>query len=119
MRNPDKAKHWFNLGCQEDIAEMEDGAALIESDLDADSDIASGPEWLSRALLQLPFSPRAVIELSYGIGLSCDEICSVMQCTMKTVKIRLLQARRHLDRARGKMPADDQCHGRALKVRIE
>jgi hypothetical protein len=73
LRNPDKAKHWFNLGCQEDIAEMEDGAALIESDLDADSDIASGPEWLSRALLQLPFRQRAVIELSYGIGLSCDE----------------------------------------------
>jgi DNA-directed RNA polymerase specialized sigma24 family protein len=104
LRNPDKAKHWFNLGCQVDIAEMEDAAPFIESDLDADSDIASGPEWLSRALLQLPFRQRAVIELSYGIGLSCDEICSVMQCTMKMVKIRLLQARRHLDRARGKMP---------------
>jgi RNA polymerase sigma-70 factor, ECF subfamily len=79
----------------------------VESDFNGDSsDIASRPEWLSRALLQLPLRQRAVIELTYGLGLSCDEVSSVMQCPMKTVKITLLQARRHLDLARATMPRE-------------
>jgi hypothetical protein len=68
LRNPDKAKHWFNLGCQVDIAEMEDGAPFIESDLDADSDIASGPSG-SRAPYSSYHSARAPsLSLATALG---------------------------------------------------
>lgn len=61
------------------------------------------PEWLSRALLQLPFKQRAVIELAYGIGLSCEEMAAVMQCAPKMVKTSLLRARLAFNLASAKM----------------
>jgi len=64
---------------------------------------AARPECPSRALVQLPFVQRAAIELAYGLGLSCDEMASVMQCSPKIVKTRLLYARRALDLASPEM----------------
>ena len=37
-----------------------------------------------------------VIELAYHVGDSCEEIASIMQCPLKTVKTRMLHARREL-----------------------
>jgi len=68
---------------------------------------ARRPQWLSRALVQLSFAQRAAIELAYGLGLSCDEMASVMQCSPKIVKTTLLHARRALDLAGAKMPRND------------
>jgi RNA polymerase sigma-70 factor (ECF subfamily) len=73
----------------------------VEADFDGDdSEKTSRPAWLSQALMRLSFRERAVVELVYGLGLSCDEIASVLQCSMEAVKAGLLQAREKLDSSR-------------------
>ncbi len=53
-------------------------------------------EWLDIALQRLPLEQRMVIELAYHIGHSCEEIASIMQCPVNTVKTRMFHARRKL-----------------------
>lgn len=52
--------------------------------------------WLDAALQQLPLEQRMVIELAYHAGHSREEIASIMQCPVNTVKSRMLKARRKL-----------------------
>ena len=53
-------------------------------------------EWLDVALQRLPHEQRMVIELAYHVGHSCEEIASIMQCPVNTVKTRMFHARRKL-----------------------
>ena len=53
-------------------------------------------EWLDMALQRLPLEQRTVIELAYHVGHSCEEIASIMQCPVNTVKTRMFHARRKL-----------------------
>lgn len=53
-------------------------------------------EWLDAALHRLPLEQRTVIELAYHVGHSCEEIASIMQCPVNTVKTRMFHARRKL-----------------------
>jgi RNA polymerase sigma-70 factor, ECF subfamily len=53
-------------------------------------------EWLDMALQRLPLEQRMVIELAYHVGHSCEEIASIMQCPVNTVKTRMFHARRKL-----------------------
>ncbi|MDE2450432.1 MAG: sigma-70 family RNA polymerase sigma factor [Gammaproteobacteria bacterium] len=53
-------------------------------------------EWLDVALQRLPLEQRMVIELAYHVGHSCEEIASIMQCPVNTVKTRMFHARRKL-----------------------
>jgi len=70
----------------------------VKADFDGDvSEKTSGPAWPSQALMRLSFRERAVVELVYGLGLSCDEIASVLQCSTEGVKAGLLHARGNLD----------------------
>jgi RNA polymerase sigma-70 factor (ECF subfamily) len=50
-------------------------------------------EWLARGLGTLPFEQRATLELAYFVGHSCEEIASIMDCPVNTVKARMFQAR--------------------------
>ena len=77
--------------------EIASSTGAVEADFDGDSSEITRPDWLSRALVRLSFRQQAAIELVYGLGLSCDETASVMQCSAKTIKALLLHARRHLD----------------------
>ncbi len=63
----------------------EDGYALDET-----------REWLGRALLTLPLEQRMVIELTYFLGHSCEEIAAIVGCPVNTVKTRMFYARRKL-----------------------
>jgi RNA polymerase sigma-70 factor, ECF subfamily len=70
----------------------------VEADFDGDvSEKTARAAWLSQALMRLSFRERAVVELVYGLGLSCDEIASVLQCSTEAVKAGLLHARGNLD----------------------
>jgi RNA polymerase sigma-70 factor (ECF subfamily) len=70
----------------------------VEADFDGDvSEKTSRPAWLSQALMRLSLQERAVVELVYGLGLSCDEIASVLQCSTEAVKAGLRHARGSLD----------------------
>jgi RNA polymerase sigma-70 factor (ECF subfamily) len=53
-------------------------------------------EWLDVALQRLPLEQRTVIELAYHVGHSCEEIASIMECPVNTVKTRMFHARRKL-----------------------
>jgi len=53
-------------------------------------------EWLGVALAKLPHEQRVVLELAYHVGHSCEEIATIMQCPVNTVKTRMFHARRKL-----------------------
>lgn len=56
-------------------------------------------EWIDRALSELPLEQRSVLELSYLLGHSCEEIANIMQCPVNTVKTRMFHAREKLRRS--------------------
>jgi RNA polymerase sigma-70 factor (ECF subfamily) len=53
-------------------------------------------EWLDHGLAQLPIEQRMVLELTYYLGHSCEEIALIMDCPVNTVKTRMFHARRKL-----------------------
>ena len=53
-------------------------------------------DWLDRALAQLPVNQRSVLELSYYLGHSCQEIAHIMDCPVSTVKTRMHKARQKM-----------------------
>jgi RNA polymerase sigma-70 factor (ECF subfamily) len=53
-------------------------------------------EWLDQGLAQLPVEQRMVLELTYYLGHSCEEIALIMDCPVNTVKTRMFHARRKL-----------------------
>ena len=53
-------------------------------------------EWIGDALAQLSAEQRMVVELTYYVGLSCQEIATIMACPVNTVKTRMFHARRKL-----------------------
>ena len=53
-------------------------------------------EWLSVALERLPMEQRLVLELTYYLGHSCEEIATIMECPVNTVKTRMFHARKKL-----------------------
>jgi RNA polymerase sigma-70 factor (ECF subfamily) len=53
-------------------------------------------EWLALALERLPLEQRLVLELTYYLGHSCEEIAAIMDCPVNTVKTRMFHARQKL-----------------------
>ena len=53
-------------------------------------------EWIDRALTTLPPAQRLTIELAYFAGHTCDEIATITDCPVNTVKTRLFHARERL-----------------------
>ncbi len=64
-------------------------------------------EWIDCALAELPLEQRMVLELSYLLGHSCEEIATIMQCPVNTVKTRMFHAREKLRRSLPRL-ADSQ-----------
>jgi RNA polymerase sigma-70 factor, ECF subfamily len=53
-------------------------------------------DWLGAALERLPSEQRLVLELAYHLGHSCEEIATIMNCPVNTVKTRMFHARKKL-----------------------
>ena len=51
---------------------------------------------LERGLAQLPLEQRLVLEFTYYLDHSCEEIAEIMECPVNTVKTRMFHARRKL-----------------------
>ena len=51
---------------------------------------------LEHALAQIPFEQRMVLELTYYLGHSCDEVAKIMDCPTNTVKTRMFHGRAKL-----------------------
>ena len=73
---------------------IEDVAVAPDVQLEAEN-----REWLGLALAELPLEQRMVMEFSYLMGHSCEEIAQIMQCPVNTVKTRMFHAREKLRRS--------------------
>jgi len=51
---------------------------------------------LDRALAKLPIEQRLVLEFTYYMDHSCEEVAEIMECPVNTVKTRMFNARRKL-----------------------
>jgi RNA polymerase sigma-70 factor, ECF subfamily len=69
-------------------------------------------EWLGRALAELPLEQRMVMEFSYLMGHSCEEIAQIMQCPVNTVKTRMFHAREKLRRSLPRLAGGNQTGGK-------
>lgn len=56
-------------------------------------------QWLACALQELSSEQRSALELCYVMGFSCEEIATIMQCPVNTVKTRVFHARKKLRRS--------------------
>ena len=69
------------------VAIEADGAT---TDPDQDRELR---DWLDKAMARLPTDQRVALELVYGGGHSLEEIATILQCPLGTVKARLFHAR--------------------------
>lgn len=67
-----------------------------------ESDQAELRDWIRQGMALLPPEQRMTMELAYYLGQSCEEIASVMNCAVGTVKARMFHARLRL---RNSLPA--------------
>lgn len=67
-------------------------SSLIHDPVESDATTS----WLMQGLTQLPVDQRVVIELAYYLGHSCEEIATITQCPVGTVKARMFHARKKL-----------------------
>ena len=68
-------------------------------DIEALADLAQRAElvdWLDTAFARLSPEHRLVIQLAYQVGLSCEEIATVTESPVNTVKTRMFYARQRL-----------------------
>ena len=73
---------------------------MDETPIAPDSQLANeNREWLHCAMEELPLHQRMVLELSYLMDLSCEEIAAIMHCPVNTVKTRMFHAREKLRRS--------------------
>ncbi|HEX4973046.1 MAG TPA: sigma-70 family RNA polymerase sigma factor [Steroidobacteraceae bacterium] len=73
-----------------------DETAAVAPDVQAEDE---NRQWLGQALAELPLEQRMVMEFSYLMGHSCEEIAQIMQCPVNTVKTRMFHAREKLRRS--------------------
>jgi RNA polymerase sigma-70 factor (ECF subfamily) len=64
--------------------------------VDVAQQTAETREWLERAMAELPLEQRMVLEFTYFLGHSCEEISTIMDCPVNTVKTRMFHARQKL-----------------------
>ena len=69
-------------------------------------------QWLGQALAELPLEQRMVMEFSYLMGHSCEEIATIMQCPVNTVKTRMFHAREKLRRSLPRLAGGNQTGGK-------
>jgi RNA polymerase sigma-70 factor (ECF subfamily) len=70
-----------------------DEDALVAPD---ESEAAEISELVLLAMQRLPTEQRLALEFAYGYGHSCEEIATIMDCPINTVKTRLFHARQKL-----------------------
>lgn len=76
---------------------VDNWSAMLEAE--ALTDLAQRAElvdWLDTAFARLSPDHRLTMQLTYLIGMSCEEIASMLECPVNTVKTRMFYARQRL-----------------------
>jgi RNA polymerase sigma-70 factor (ECF subfamily) len=71
-------------------------AAEAESSVGDSGQAVEQRQLLDFALAQLPLEQRLVLEFTYYLDHSCEEVAEIMECRVNTVKTRMFNARRKL-----------------------
>jgi RNA polymerase sigma-70 factor, ECF subfamily len=74
------------------VLEQSDGESATEDSLQA----ISNRQLVEQGLVRLPLEQRLVLEFTYYLDHSCEEIAEIMECPVNTVKTRMFHARRKL-----------------------
>jgi RNA polymerase sigma-70 factor (ECF subfamily) len=72
--------------------EQSDGESATDDSVES----TSNRQLVELALRQLPLEQRLVLEFTYYLDHSCEEIAEIMECPVNTVKTRMFHARRKL-----------------------
>jgi RNA polymerase sigma-70 factor (ECF subfamily) len=72
--------------------EQSDGESSTEDSVES----TSNRQLVEQALDHLPLEQRLVLEFTYYLDHSCEEIAEIMECPVNTVKTRMFHARRKL-----------------------
>ncbi len=91
-----KARNAFRSSAR--LAEKNLQAELLPPTDEEPSGTEELRDWLTRALAELPVEQRLAVELCYELGHSCEEVATIMDCPVNTVKTRLFHARAKLQR---------------------
>lgn len=83
----------------ESLDDSDDFAA--DTDPAGETDVAQLRGALERALTRLSPAHRSVVELTYQLDYSYEEIADIVGCPVNTVKTRMFHARAHLRRLLG------------------
>jgi RNA polymerase sigma-70 factor, ECF subfamily len=81
----------------ERASSIDDWSALL--DVESMADLAQRAElvdWLDTAFTRLSPEHRLTIQLTYLLGMSCEEIANITECPINTVKTRMFYARQRL-----------------------
>jgi RNA polymerase sigma-70 factor (ECF subfamily) len=79
------------------LLEVADDASTMSDDVQ----VAEERQLLERGLATLPIEQRLVLELTYYMDHSCEEVAEIMECPVNTVKTRMFHARRKLRKILG------------------
>jgi RNA polymerase sigma-70 factor, ECF subfamily len=73
---------------------------LLDDTISCDElgDSSDTRDWIAQGLRALPDEQRITLELAYFLGHSCEEIASITECPVSTVKARMFHAREKLRR---------------------
>jgi len=71
-------------------------SADAESSVSDSAQALEERQMLDAALAQLPLEQRLVLEFTYYLDHSCEEIAEIMECPINTVKTRMFNGRRKL-----------------------
>ncbi|HLK71720.1 MAG TPA: RNA polymerase sigma factor, partial [Steroidobacteraceae bacterium] len=91
-----KARNAFRASARHALQNLPEDPAPLTTDEPAR--VEELRDWLGCALVQLPVEQRLAVQLCYELGHSCEEIATIMNCPVNTVKTRLFHARAKLQK---------------------
>ncbi len=91
----EKKRRWLNRFKAGEISDWNE----LSSPGSEHTDESELQDWLQQGLRQLSPVQRAVVELTYVYGCSYEEIATILDCPVNTVKTRMFHAREKLRQA--------------------
>ena len=102
FRGDSKVSTWiFGIAYRQSLGRISKRRLVPAPDVDLDAlpahnEDASEQDWVARALEALPAAQQVTVILVFYLGLSYEEVSSVTDCPVNTVKTRMFHAKKKL-----------------------